>query len=345
MKKNVLAAIIAAAAMATAFGGCNPDTDKPTPTEAATTENAEATATETTEPVTTESIENTENAVEPTEKTKYAVLDFNECAEEVLRLKPCKDESEKLPEEGADDMVLYIQADGTQFGPAWFATDGERFAICNRMCTVLKVYNSDGLALNKKIGYACGDDWACMNGDYIYTSAAKINANTGEVEDDLIESDKTAWFEVRTWGEQGSNPRFCVELESEPDDTENPVYNFRFVELDENNCWQDVGEAYSVKADADSSESVVTLPNGAELTLSDSDAYLIGADSDGNYYFGYHSIFKVDTNGNIVSQVDIPNIIYEDLWEPHYHYNLLPDGTVYVAAAMNDAYVIWKINM
>ncbi|MBR5713672.1 MAG: hypothetical protein IKX58_02630 [Clostridia bacterium] len=344
MKKTIIA-ITMAAAMTAAFAGCNPDADKPTPTEVATTENAEAIATEKTESAATETAESTAEVVSPTEETKYAVLDFNECAEEVLRLTPCKDKSEKLPEEGADDMVLYIQADGTQFGPAWFATDGERFAICNRMCTVLKVYNSDGLALNKKIGYARGDDWACMNGDYIYTSAAKINANTGEVGDDLIESDKISWFEVRTWGEQGSNPRFCVELKSEPDDTENPVYNFRFVELDENNCWQDVGEAYSVKADADSSESVVTLPNGAELTLSDSDAYLIGVDSDGNYYFGDRSIVKVDTNGNIVSQVDIPNIIYEDLWEPHYHYNLLPDGTVYVAAAMNDAYVIWKINM
>ena len=57
------------------------------------------------------------------------------------------------------------------------------------------------------------------------------------------------------------------------------------------------------------------------------------------------SLVKADSNGNIVSMVTMPFDIYEDLWEPNYQYNLLPDGTVYVAAAMNDAYVIWKIAM
>ncbi|MBR5718466.1 MAG: hypothetical protein IKX16_05560, partial [Clostridia bacterium] len=57
------------------------------------------------------------------------------------------------------------------------------------------------------------------------------------------------------------------------------------------------------------------------------------------------SIIKIDSNGNIVSYCMMPFDINEELWDNDCSFYLLPDGTVYISAAMNDAYVIWKINM
>ena len=182
MKKLMTLAL--AAAFAATLAACT-DTDHgnitlPTPTEAAATENVEAAAMETAEPVRTETAENTAEVVNPTEETKYAVLDFNECAEEVLRLKPYKAEWGQLPEDFAGDTVLYVKADGTWFGPAWFATDGETIAV-NDIADRLIIYNNGELNHFDKMCLSY-DDYACMSGDYVYSSLEKINILTGEIE-------------------------------------------------------------------------------------------------------------------------------------------------------------------
>ena len=351
MKKNVLAAIIAAAAMAAAFVGCNPDTDKPTPTEAATTENAEATTTETTEPVTTETAENTAEAANPTEETKYAVLDFNECAEEVLRLKPYKAEWGQLPEDFAGDTVLYVQADGTWFGPAWFATDGETIAV-NDIADRLIIYNNGELNHFDKMCLSY-DDYACMSGDYVYSSLEKINILTGEIEAKLSKPEDVSFVGAYgfTTEKNGTPKAICFNHNERLSDEEFKwAYYYNFMELDSDNTWKDKGEAFNSKELFANDDARVSLSNGAEWIAKGHSPECIGIDANNCYYFLYFNeeqfgITKVDSDGNFISQVAIPDEIAENLWDPHYRYNLLPDDTVYVAAAMNDAYVIWKINM
>ena len=347
MKKNVLAAIIAAAAMAAAFAGCNPGTDKPKPTEVAATENAEAAATETTEPVTTESIENTDKTVEPTEESKYAVLDFNECAEEVLRLTPCKDESEKLPEEGADDMVLYIQADGTQFGPAWFATNGETIAVYDIAHRLITYNNGKLNHFEKK--YLSRDGYACMSGNTVYTLEETIDISNGDINSNLLMPDDL-YFVVMNgfFDEDGVTPSCCYSLGNDTAEQENDLIKFRLMTLREKTKWVDKEEAFIREEAYNGDMTTFTFPHGSKWTIDRCGSELIGKDANGYYYFDFigekDSVYKIDSSGNIISMLEIP-FTSDELWAPIYNFNLLPDGTVYVAAAMNDAYVIWKINM
>ena len=364
MKKLMTLAL--AAAFAATLAACT-DTDHgnitlPTPTEAATTENVEAAATETAEPVTTETAESTAEVVNPTEETKYAVLDFNECAEEVLRLKAFHDDTEKLPEDADGETVLYIKNTGgdvTDLGPSWFATDGETICVMDMNCD-LQVYDANGFVRRVEADYPDGWRSACMVDGDIYSMRGSLDTATGRFKSRAKENMPA--FMDNYYGTVhffNYNGKPCFTSDSYNDEANNINYYYDI----ESASWIEGEKVCSYRSDDES--TTVILSNGAKCRLPAKGYELIGIDKEGCLYFSCmdfnvgtddagaidisfnlpESLVKADSNGNIVSMVTMPFDIYEDLWEPNYQYNLLPDGTVYVAAAMNDAYVIWKIAM
>ena len=350
MKKNVLAAIIAAAAMASAFAGCNPDETKPTPTEAATTENVEATSTETAEPVTTETAENTAEAANPTEEAKYAVLDFNECAEEVLRLKPVHNNDNKLPDDADGETVLYFEGDVSNYAPCFF-TDGTKLYVEND--GFVQAYDKDGFLY--RIEDKCAiNSGACLIDGKIYSVGGVSDAQTGESETTV---DFINRFDFVAKKEEiyihNNEARLACD-----DYFERGVITDYYLDVSQA-VWVKGDEIFSRENLDDDWSTVITLPNGSKVSMPYGANKFVGIDNNGNYYFQMNelpavnesnsnwksSIIKIDSNGNIVSYCMMPFDINEELWDNDCSFYLLPDGTVYVAAAMNDAYVIWKINM
>ena len=358
MKKNVLAAIIAAAAMAAAFVGCNPDTDKPTPTEAATTENAEAATTETTEPVTTETAENTAEAANPTEEAKYAVLDFNECAEEVLRLKPYVGNA--LPDDADGYTVLYAELEASNAGPNWFGIDGEKIYVSTfpKMLIYDKGVYVKSVEIDGVVSIYCLDSniydyYGVRDAD---TLEYKLKTEQESFEDSISIAYRT--YEVHPCLDNGRPGFITYVLDKEAGSSSSYYFD------EANAVWKEDKLLCTYKLD-DEDVVTATLSNGKECRFFSGDCSLIGLDEAGYLYFQVNdysvgstpegaidiifemndSIAKVDSDGNIVSLCTIPFDKYEDLWDMSYHTYVLPDGTVYVSTATNDAYVIWKINM
>ena len=348
MKKNILAAIIATAAMTAAFAGCNPDTDKPTPTEVATTENAEAIATEKTESAATETAENTVEAVTPTEESKYAVLDFNECAEEVLRLKPYVGTS--LSEDADGNTVLYFEGDGSNYAPCFF-TDGTKLYVEND--GFVQAYDKDGFLY--RIEDKCDiNSGACLIDGKIYSVGGVSDAQTGESETtvDFINRFDFVAKKEKIYIHNNEARLSC------DDYFERGVITDYYLDVSQA-VWVKGDEIFSRENLDDDRSTVITLPNGSKTSMPYGTNKFVGIDNNGNYYFQMNelpavngsnsnwksSIIKIDSNGNIVSYCMMPFDINEELWDNDCSFYLLPDGTVYVAAATNDAYVIWKINM
>ena len=339
MKKNVLAAIIAAAAMASAFAGCNPDEAKPAPTEAAT-EKTEAAATET--------AENTAEAVTPTEESKYAVLDFNECAEEVLRLTPYVGTS--LSEDADGNTVLYTnyqEGVNHNYGPSWFTVDGKDIYV--NTDRKIQKYDENGFVYRVESANCLGN-CACFANGNICTISGITDAQTGETSvsfdySDYLEADCAIYssndkisFIHDEYNEEGDINYYCSD----------------------NSQWIVGDTICSRKYDADTKVCTIVFPNGGECIMPDGYNRLVGIDNEGNYYFQLNepyentqtndeewraSLVKVDSNGKFVSYVMMPFNISDEIVDMDCHFCILSDGTVYISAAMNDAYVIWKINM
>ena len=340
MKKNVLAAIIAAAAMASAFAGCNPNTDKPSLTEAAATEKVEVTATEKPdENLPTEAVENTEETVEPTEEPKYAVLDFNECAEEVLRLKPVHNNDNKLPDDADGETVLYYEGDLNDEGLSWFASDGERIYTVDRDAN-MQVYDSNGFLKRMQFDDKNITLKSYISDGKIYNLFRVFNTEDGSCEAKLkpAENMKESYSSISIIGNNGT-PCFAeVDYETE----QSGIGNFYIYSLDADNSWQKGEKLFTLTFNDD--DTIVKFANGNSLNIPGNGS-LVGIDGQGYYFFGsQRSVIKVSPDGNITASVTIP-VSSDDLWYPAVDFNILPDGTVYVAAAMNDAYVIWKIAM
>ena len=274
MKKTIIA-ITMAAAMAATFAGCNPDTDKPTPTEAATTENAEAATTETTEPVTTETAENTAEAANPTEEAKYAVLDFNECAEEVLRLKPYVGNA--LPDDADGYTVLYVEYDELNLGPDWFGIDGEKISV--RTDFDILTYDKGVFVKSAKMDNLW--NLCCLNNN-IYDYYGVRDADTLEYK---------LKAEPRTFGNNiayraydihpcldNGRPGFITSVFNEY--TGSSSYYF-----DEANAvWKEDKLLCTYKLD-DEDVVTATLSNGKECRFFSGDCSLIGLDEAGYLYF------------------------------------------------------------
>ncbi len=341
MKKLMTLAL--AAAFAATLAACT-DTDHgnitlPTPTEAATTENVEATSTETAEPVTTETSESTAEVVNPTEETKYAVLDFNECAEEVLRLKPVHNNDNKLPDDADGETVLYYEGDLNDEGLSWFASDGERIYTVDRDAN-MQVYDSNGFLKRMQFDDKNITLKSYISDGKIYNLFRVFNTEDGSCEAKLkpAENMKESYSSISIIGNNGT-PCFAeVDYETE----QSGIGNFYIYSLDADNSWQKGEKLFTLTFNDD--DTIVKFANGNSLNIPGNGS-LVGIDGQGYYFFGsQRSVIKVSPDGNITASVTIP-VSSDDLWYPAVDFNILPDGTVYVAAAMNDAYVIWKIAM
>ena len=71
-------------------------------------------------------------------------------------------------------------------------------------------------------------------------------------------------------------------------------------------------------------------------------------DHEGYYYFyrihNTRTLIKTTSDGVILSELEIPYSL-NDLWDPEMMLRLSDDGTIYVATALPDDFVIWKIVM
>ena len=321
MKKLMTLAL--AAAFAATLAACT-DTDHgnitlPTPTEAAATENVEAAAMETAEPVRTETAENTAEVVNPTEETKYAVLDFNECAEEVLRLKPYVGNA--LPDDADGYTVLYVEYDELNLGPDWFGIDGEKIYV--RTDFDILTYDKGVFVKSAKMDNLW--NLCCLNNN-IYDYYGVRDADTLEYK---------LKAEPRTFGNNiayrsydihpcldNGRPGFITSVFNEY--TGSSSYYF-----DEANAvWKEDKLLCTYKLD-DEDVVTATLSNGKECRFFSGDCSLIGLDDAGYLYFQVNdysvgstpegaidiifemrdSIAKVDSDRNIVSLCTIPFVL------------------------------------
>ena len=330
MKKLMTLAL--AAAFAATLAACT-DTDHgnitlPTPTEAAATEQASS----------------------PTEETKYAVLDFNECAEEVLRLKPVHNNDNKLPDDADGETVLYFEGDVSNYAPCFF-TDGTKLYVEND--GFVQAYDKDGFLY--RIEDKCAiNSGACLIEGKIYSVGGVSDAQTGESETtvDFINRFDFVAKKEKIYIHNNEARLSC------DDYFERGVITDYYLDASQA-VWVKGDEIFSRENLDDDWSTVITLPNGSKVSMPYGANKFVGIDNNGNYYFQMNelpavndsnsnwksSIIKIDSNGNIVSYCMMPFDINEELWDNDCSFYLLPDGTVYVAAATNDAYVIWKINM
>lgn len=295
----------------------------------------------------------------PTAEPTPTILSFEECAEEVLRLVPLyTDESPYLPEDAADNEVRYGDVD-FQDGPEIFAVYDDTIVVGNiaPMMYDLKVFKN-GRFVRRVI---CGDinhdggNFAVTDSMLLYKEIGVYSLETGELVQDTTTTylmqpiPRDAHSFAAQFTEQGPSIIACVNKNSEsPYDI---CCDFDYFRLDSDSGIWHKTETICREVASFSDEVVrFILNNGKEIAF----AWcwgnrLIGRNSDGDLFFlrdegTAHRLIRVNPEGVFTAEVEIP-IGHDDLWDNELRCQLAADGSVYVAASLNDAYVVWRIDL
>ncbi|MCR5807968.1 MAG: PT domain-containing protein [Clostridiales bacterium] len=378
MKNSVIKTItllLIAAMLITAFAACKtpeaPVDNSPAPTE----QQAEAP----TEAPTEEPTAAPSPATTATPVPEPVILSFEERAEEILRLRPYKADDGPLPDDAADDEVLYINDspdDLCAWGPLLWAVDGDTKVICDMgefPIRGLFVYGEDNTLLSRKTIWHPGDRLAALSDGILFTLEGIYDINTGELLKIVKLPDNEDFWECRFL--QTERLPKLVGGESEEIDKVYTIF-YSYYELNDGSgeieasrggaasavyCgakrtsdnagydeWKKTDLICKVVEDYYGKWTKVTLQSGAEFTFDGGGYEPMGIDLEGNYYFWkmdvMDGIIKVAPSGAILSELEIP-IDKNDLWEPGIKMTLSEDGTIMIAAALWDAFVIWKVTM
>lgn len=359
--KKTIAIIIILTILLSAFTGCN--TSRPAevdPTKAPYASNTEINVTEepaeapTEEPTAAPTEAPTESPAEaptavPTETPAPEILSFEECAEEILRLVPYKADIGPLPEDAAENEVLYINDNGgepTALGAQLFAVDGETKVVCDFGVTPIRgmfVYDSENHLVSRKEILLSGFRNAALAGKTFYTIDGAFDIETGrQLEVYKILQDTYVCGVQWT----GSAPKMIVLSTGMVSGVYTVSYDY--YELNDSNFWLKTNNICTKVEDYYGEWTKVVLSNGTEFTFDGVMYTALGTDNEGNYYFSRHHdtkfVIKVSPEGAILSKIEIP-FTYDDLWEPEIRIRLSDDGTVYFATALPDEFIIWKVKM
>lgn len=295
----------------------------------------------------------------PTAEPTPLILSFEECAEEVLRLVPrYTDESPYLPEDALDNEVRYGDVD-FQDGPEIFAVYDDTIVVGNiapRMYD-LKVFKN-GRFVRRVI---CDDinhdggNAAVTDSMLLYKEIGVYSLETGELVQDTTTTylmqpiPRDSHSSVAQFTEQGPSIIACVDKNSER------LYyvccDHDFFRLDSDSGIWHKTETICREVVSYNDEFVrFILNNGKEIAFTWCwGNRLIGRNSDGDLFFmrdegTSHRLIRVNSEGVFTAEVEIP-IGHDDLWDNEIRCQLAADGSVYVAASLNDAYVVWRIGI
>ncbi|GEM_PF-6030317 len=288
------------------------------------------------------------------------VLCFDKCAEEVLRLVPCYagENNPYLPEDADNNAVRYCIDNGFYTGPEIFALDGDTIIVGHLAPTIydLKVFKNgrfvrrvvcDGIDHN-------GSNFTVALGSVLFKEIGAFSLETGETIYDTTTpyiGNFAAFLYNCAVGAQhydNGDPAFivCETMGREGNYIEE--YEFYRLSNDMYRIWHKSETICRMLPEANGTKTTLLLNNGKELILPDIGYILIGRDTEGNLYLNKigetEKLLKIAADGQIASEVEIP---YgdDDRWNPCIIYQLGADGSVYAAASLKDAYIVWKITM
>lgn len=322
------------------------------PTEAATEAPTEAPTAEPT-PEPTEAPTPTPTATPTPEPTaaptpEPVILAFEERAEEVLRLRPHKAYDGPLPDDAAEDEVLYLYRGDHEicdYGPLLFAVEGETTVVCDMGVVPVRgsfVYESGRLVSRGTVELE-GERLAAYADGVLYTAEGAFDIESGEqIAAYSFDEDGFAYNILWT----GSAPKWIVVSSY----TVSGVYTISldYYEPDDENVWQKTGPICTMVEDYYGEWTRITLINGKEFTFDGVGYEVLGTDTEGDLYLNRiantHTVIKLSPDGTVVWELEIP-ISIEDRWDPELMIRLCADGTIYAAAALPEEYLIWKISV
>ena len=288
------------------------------------------------------------------------VLSFDKCAEEVLRLTPCysEDGSPYLPEDAANDVVRYVAADGTFFGPEIFAVDGNTIIVGNvaPMIYDVKVFANSNFVrrvICMDVDHN-GSDLAVLSSGVMYKEIGAFSIETGELLSDTftpyLGNFNAFLFQhavsAQHYG-QAQEPAFiiCESMGKEGDYVEEyEIYRLNTDFM----VWHKTETICRMLPAYDGSQTVLLMNSGKELTLPGSGYALIGVDSKSNLFLSKlgetEKLIKISSDVSTVSELEFP-FGSDDQWDPVIRYQLGSDGAVYAAISLSDAYIVLKITM
>ena len=288
-------------------------------------------------------------------------LSFYDDAAELLRLSPVFLDYGGLPADAPDDAVLYHTAsigEDLDRGPQFFAANVERIVVYDMNCETY-VYDGGGAKLNRFTTGLGFENHAVLIGDLLYTPSSISDIKTGRIINTLsMEGDEYRFIVGML--QSSRKPRLIVQ-ESVVSNTAGTVhtYEYCYYELDGAFTWQKTEQLCTIIASANGKWTKIMLPNGAEYNSNVTGFEPLGTDAKGNFYFkntynnGYYSdentgvlVIKLSEQGALLARMEIPIRRYSgELFEWPIKMTLADDGTVYIGAALMDAFVIRRVNM
>ncbi|MBR3298514.1 MAG: PT domain-containing protein [Clostridia bacterium] len=297
----------------------------------------------------------------PSPTPEIRELSFYDEAAELLRLTPVYLDYGGLDEDAPDDAVLYhIGSIGEDFnrGPQFFAANGENSVVYDMNCETY-VYDGSGAKLDR---FATGlgfENHAMLIGDLLYTPSSISDIKTGRIINELSGEDAEHRY-FAGMVQSSRKPRLIVQ-ESAFSNASGTVYTYEYFYYELNGAfiWQKAEQLCAVIASSNGKWTKIMLPSGAEYNANVTGFEPLGTDEEGNFYFkntynnGFYSdqdmsshVIKLSEQGALLAKMEIPIRRYSgSLFEGPLKMTLADDGTVYIGAALMEAFVIWRVKM